>query len=80
MKTITEYRPMIFSRLAARGAKRLLSRRRFRADLLVGCGYSALGLWLGFDTGFVAWNWQFWLMFLPFFVAGEVAAVAWRSP
>ena len=28
---------------------------------------------LAFDTGFVAWDWQFWLMFAPMFAASELA-------
>ena len=77
MKTITEYRPMIFSQLAARAEHVSRQRRRLRVDLVAAVGYGALGLWLSCDTGFAPWQWQFWLMFAPLFVAGELAWRAW---
>ena len=73
MKTITEYQPLIFSRLASMSAKRTGSRRRLKTDLMVIAGYSILGLWLSFDTGFLPWDWQFWIMFAPLLLAGELA-------
>lgn len=73
MKTITEYQPMIFTRLAAHAEKRSRQRRRIILDGVVVLGYCLLGLWLSFDTGLAPWFWQFWLMFTPFFLAGELA-------
>jgi hypothetical protein len=73
MKTITEYQPLIFSRLASMAAKRSGNRRRFKTDLMVVAAYSLLGLWLSFDTGFLPWDWQFWIMFAPLLLAGELA-------
>ena len=77
MKTITEYRPMIFSQLAARTEHVARRRQRLGGDLLAAVGYGALGLWMSFDTGFAPWQWQFWLMFAPLFVAGELAWRMW---
>jgi fatty acid desaturase len=76
MKTITEYRPMIFSLLAAHSEQHARRRRQLGIELLAVAGYGVLGLWLSFDTGFAPWQWQFWLMFAPLFVAGELA---WRT-
>ena len=75
MKTITEYQPMIFSQLAARSEAVSRQRRRLRIDLLAFAIYGAIGLFLSFDTGFAPWQWQFWLMFVPLFAAGELV---WR--
>lgn len=76
MKTITEYQPMIFSQLAARSEAVSRQRRRLRIDLLAFAIYGGIGLFLSFDTGFAPWQWQFWLMFVPLFSAGELA---WRA-
>ena len=73
MKTITQYQPMIFSRLAAVAHERVWRRRQFRNESLRILSYVALGFWLAADTGYVAWDWQFWLMFAPVFAAGELA-------
>jgi hypothetical protein len=78
MKTITEYQPMIFSQMAAHGEKRTLQRRLYRIDLIMGLVYAAIGAALSLDTGFVVWHWQFWLMFTPLFLAGELATHALR--
>ena len=74
MKTITEYQPMIFSQFAANAEKRDERRRLFRTHSLAAAVYTVFGLGLSFDTGFVAWNWQFWIMFAPFLAAGELAS------
>ena len=74
MKTITEYQPMIFSHLAAMAGKRGERRRKMRNHLMAATVYTVLGLALSCDTGFVAWNWQFWTMFAPFLAAGELAS------
>jgi hypothetical protein len=76
MKTITEYQPLIFSHLGAAAEKRLWRRRQFRTDALMVLGYSGIGLWLSFDTGFLAWDWQFWIMFAPIVLAAELASRA----
>ena len=76
MKTITEYQPMIFSHLGAAAEKRSWRRRQFRTDLVMTLGYVGAGLWLGFDTGFLPWDWQFWMMFAPLVLAGELACRA----
>jgi hypothetical protein len=77
MKTITEYGPMIFSQMAAQAEHVSHHRRRLGMDLLATVGYGSLGLWMSFDTGFAPWQWQFWLMFAPLFIAGELAWRAW---
>ena len=74
MKTITEYQPMIFSQLAALAEKRSSRRQQMRAELLWVGGYSGFGLWLSFDTGFLIWDWQFWVIFAPLLVAVEMAS------
>jgi hypothetical protein len=79
MKTITEYRPMIFSQLAARTEERLLRRRRVREDIVFSAAYATFGLWLAIDTGLVPCDCEFWAMFLPFFVAGEIAGLIRRA-
>src|SRR5207237_4877851 len=76
MKTITEYQPMIYSRLGAAAEKRSWLRRQVRADMLMALGYCGVGLWLGYDTGFMIWEWQFWIMFAPILFAGELASRA----
>lgn len=73
MKTITEYQPMIFSRLAAAAEKRSRQRRRRIREGAIVVAYCALGLWLSFDTGLAPWFWQFWLIFAPLFLASELA-------
>jgi hypothetical protein len=73
MKTITEYRPMIFTQLTIRSEVCARRRRRLRRELLLVAAYGVLGMGLYFDTGFAPWQWQFWLMFAPLFVAGELA-------
>ena len=77
MKTITEYRPMIFSQLAAQTEHHTQQRRRWAGNALAVVVYGGVGMWLSFDTGFAPWQWQFWLMFVPLFVAGELAWDAW---
>ncbi|EDY21798.1 hypothetical protein CfE428DRAFT_1044 [Chthoniobacter flavus Ellin428] len=79
MKTITEYRPMIFSLLAAQSEKHSRQYRRLKIELLATVGYGAGGLWLSCDTGFAPWQWQFWLMFAPLFLAGELTWRAWAG-
>jgi len=73
MKTITEYRPLIFSELDAQAGCRRARQRRIWSDFALVGGYSAFGLWLIWDTGFAPWNWQFWLCFAPLYLAGELA-------
>ena len=73
MKTITEYRPMIFSQLDAQSDERRTKRRRLYIDFAVIAAYSLFGLWLTWDTGFAPWHWQFWTCFGPLFAAGEFA-------
>jgi hypothetical protein len=74
MKTITEYRPMIFTQLTIRSEVCARRRRRLRRELLFVATYGVLGMGLCFDTGFAPWHWQFWLMFAPLFAAGELAS------
>jgi MFS family permease len=76
MKTITEYRPMVFSLLATHSEEHTRRRRQRAVEFLAVAAYGVLGLGLSFDTGFAPWQWQFWLMFAPLFVAGELA---WRA-
>ena len=73
MKTITEYQPMIFSQLAAVAEKRGERRRWMRTHIFAAGLYAILALGLSCDTGFLIWNWQFWVMFAPLMAAGELA-------
>jgi hypothetical protein len=77
VKTITAYRPMIFSQWAAQTEHIFRRRRRLGIEVLAAVGYCSLGLWLSCDTGFAPWQWQFWVMFAPLFIAGELAWRAW---
>ncbi len=77
MKTITEYAPLIFTRLSDHTRHRREVRQRLRRSSLLIGSYSVVGLALSTDTGFLPWDWQFWMMFLPFFVAGEAAFRLW---
>jgi len=78
MKTITEYQPMIFSTMEANGERRALQRRQLWINAALVTGYSTIGFLLIWHTGFVPWHWQFWVMFTPIFVAGEVGVHALR--
>ena len=73
MKTITQYRPLIFSALLVEPAKRKGRRernlRRWALGLLM--AYIALSWGIAADTGLAVWHWQFWLIFTPMFVLGE---------
>jgi hypothetical protein len=73
MKTITEYRPMIFSVLAAHAEESSQQFRRWGTNIAATLAYGAIGLWLSCDTGIPPWHWKFWVMFAPLFVAGELA-------
>jgi hypothetical protein len=77
MKTITEYRPMVFTELAAHAHQDARRRHQRKLEILAIAGYGFLGLGLSFDTGYAPWQWQFWLMFAPLFVAGELAWKCW---
>jgi hypothetical protein len=73
MKTITEYRPLIFGELFAQSEKRKSQFRKFaRNGAAIAC-YCIFGLWFSLDTGLAPWNWQFWMVLGPLFVAGELA-------
>ena len=76
MKTITEYYPMVFSLLASHSEEHARRRRELTFEVLTIAAYGVLGLTLSFDTGFAPWQWQFWVMFAPLFIAGELA---WRE-
>jgi hypothetical protein len=76
MKTITEYRPLVFSFLSTPSEESTRRRRVRSTELLAVAGYVVLGFWLSFDTGVAPWQWQFWLMFVPLFAAAELA---WRT-
>lgn len=74
MKTITEYRPLIFGEMKSLSEKRKAQRQRGKR---VGAGvifHSIAGLLLVLDTGLAPWNWQFWFIFTPLFVAAELIA------
>jgi hypothetical protein len=73
MKTITEYKPLIFGELFAQSEKRRSHLRRIGWSGVVIAAYCVFGLWLSVDTGFAPWNWQFWTVLGPLFVAGELA-------
>lgn len=79
MKTITEYQPMIFSQMAEYAEKRTEHRRQLRGDAVMIGIYSVGALWLSYDTGVAVWHWQFWMIFLPFFVVGEMIERALRK-
>lgn len=72
MKTITEYQPLIFTRILAAARDRETAPQITWANMAAVLAYCTAGLWLFFDTGFAPWNWQFWLVFGPLFVAGEL--------
>jgi len=74
MKTITEYRPLIFGELFAQSEKRRSLFRRIGWSRLAIAAYCIFGLWFSLDTGLAPWNWQFWTVLGPLFVAGELAA------
>lgn len=73
MKTITEYRPLIFSRILSATPAREHDCRAIGSNLAAVSFYCTAGFWLFFDTGFAPWNWQFWIAFGPLFLAGELA-------
>ena len=75
MKTITEYQPLIFSRILGH----VEPRKTTRITGILTVVELAGGFWLMADTGFAPWHWQFWLMFAPFFVAGEMAIRAFHA-
>ena len=70
MKTITEYRPLIFSRILA---EEPMESPVGLWDAALIAGYVLLALWMMTDTGFAPWQWQFWLVFGPLFAACELA-------
>ena len=72
-KTITEYRPMIFSEMAAHGEQRRLKRRRLMINAAAITVYCTIGAWCFFDTGFGPWDWQFWCCLVPQLLVGELA-------
>ncbi len=72
MKTITEYQPMIFSRMADASERRGRRSRELKADLIVSLAYAAFGFWLSADLGLTPWMWQFWLIFGPAFAIAEM--------
>ena len=78
MKTITEYRPMISSEMAAHGERRSIRRRQLLLNAALVTGYCIVGFGMICDTGFMPWRWQFWSMFGPVFVAGEITIHALR--
>lgn len=73
MKTITEYRPMIF------GAPRRKSPLRRRARILrviersLVIVYPMAGLGVMADTGLLPFDWGFWFILGPFFTAVELS-------
>ena len=73
MKTITEYQPLIFAELYEQPEKRRRRRRAtFRAAMIAFPAlYIVAGVKITADTGFYAWDWQFWLIFVPLFLLGE---------
>lgn len=73
MKTITEYQPLIFGSLMDHAVKRRCRRHQtFRiAALALPILYVLAGLKITADTGLVAWDWRFWLMFVPLYLLGE---------
>lgn len=74
MKTITEYKPLIFGELIALSDKRKVQRRRWNRSGTAIAAYCVAGLWISVNTGLGTWNWQFWMMFGPLFIAGELAS------
>ena len=72
MKTITEYRPLMFSLMAGRGVERQARRRHLLTNLVLSSAYGAAGFTLMLDTGCTAFEWQFWFMFGPLFAASEL--------
>jgi len=73
IKTITEYRPMIFAEMAAEPKKRSARRRQLVVSAGLVTVYVIFAVWLTHDTGFAPWEWQFWTCFGPALVACELA-------
>jgi hypothetical protein len=78
MKTITEYRPLIFSEMASHSEQRQHRRRQWWINAPAIFIYCTLGFWMAYDTGVTPWQWQFWLMFAPLVAAVEIAIHALR--
>jgi len=72
MKTITGM--VIYSHVETRGWKRSANGRQLHRDMFRALGYCAVATWLSLDTGFLFRDWQFWIMFAPLLIAGEIAA------
>lgn len=79
MKTITEYSPLIFSKLTLAAERRLARRRQLGLNAWMVAGYSTVGALLCFDLGRLPWEWQFWMVFGPLFVVGELALGKWEE-
>jgi hypothetical protein len=72
MKTITEYQPLIFSRILSSAARRKPWPWTWSLARTVTVLEVAVGFWLMADTGFLPFSWQFWIVFGPIFLAGEL--------
>lgn len=78
MKTITQYQPLIFGKMQKRTELREIQRTNI-LNIVGKCLpviYVATGIGLMMDTGYMLWDWQFWLVMAPFFVACEAAFLA----
>jgi len=73
MKTITEYRPLIFSRILQSTERRKSFLDFWTLQRTLTVLEVTVGFWLMADTGFLPWSWQFWIVFGPIFLAGELA-------
>jgi fatty acid desaturase len=76
MRTITDYSSMVFTHVPIRTLERARRQRRLRFEFLAVLVYATLGILLSLDTGFAPWQWQFWIVFAPLFLAGELL---WRK-
>ncbi|MEA3208068.1 MAG: hypothetical protein QOE70_1125 [Chthoniobacter sp.] len=72
MKTMAN---LIFRKLTAPTGERKAPQRQRWSNALAVCAYCAFGFWIFADTGFAPWNWQFSTVFVPLFIASELA---WR--
>lgn len=75
MKTITEYRPLIFGVIRERAREREINRRALSRNFSIATAYALVGFWLMLDLGSIPTEWQFWVVFGPLLVVGEIVIV-----
>ena len=75
MKTITEYRPLIFGTMLAQAGRRERHRRTTLRTIarILPFFYASASIFLMAETGVTPWSASFWMVFAPFFCAVETA-------